>query len=292
MPYMFVEGAVLLKHDSAGVARGPKAGKERVLDLLPAKPVVSKMYKEGTDRAGYHLAPRLAVPWRDVDLRGSGIFYMVSGPFGRTNATDFRIRNRTGRPTDLILCRDSDDDSLASLHWLRPHCPVPVAGECKALADPHFLDITTNRRGGIPTDPDAKVSLSVGEPRQVDSSIDVNTKMYQRVNVNGAYRVRVNSAEATMEEEWFAEMADTMYAESPSRLNIPTTTPTSAVRHDLDDPGEAGVELEPDARTPGPLPTLTVRDENVTADTPSDEPQTAPQEIGSVEVQTGESAEV
>lgn len=200
MPYSFVENGGLLKHPSAVKQKGPKAGSVVELPLFGSDVRVPKRYVETVSASGYHSAPRVYYGHQNVGLRAIGAYYLGSGAFGGNELSNMRLVAPTDGELNPIMCRD-DLSSLAAAHWVRPHCPVPMAGECAVLEDKAMIEVRTVRGSYIRTGVNELVLISVGEPVATSvTSLSQGAKAI-RCKINNRYRKVLNMDEMSDDEE-------------------------------------------------------------------------------------------
>jgi hypothetical protein len=217
LPYAFVENGAVLKHPSSVKSDGPRAGREVELPLLPGGVIISERYSSKVSSNGRHLAPKVYSRFRDYGLRQMGAFYIGSGPFGGDDFTRMRLVPNAHTPPEPILC-NANRDTLAGMHWMRPHCPVPMPGECSQWHGRAMIEFQTSRNSQLRTGFDEPVVLTVSEPvarcvRRLERG-----EVTIRRNVNRAYRTILNLNDLSDDEEIQMELFEAMDDHLPPRL--------------------------------------------------------------------------
>lgn len=217
MPYAFVEHGVVLKHPSTVACDGPKAGREVELPLLPGGVLVPARYSKHVSASGRHIAPKVYSRFRDYGIRQMGAFYLGSGPFGSDDFTRMRLVPNANAPPEPILCNDNLT-TMATMHWMRPHCPVPVPGECSLWHGRAMLEIQTNRSSTLRTGWKEPVIITVSEPvAHYVEKLEVGKTKIRR-NVDAAYRTVLNINELSDDEEVQRELFEQLDDHLPPRL--------------------------------------------------------------------------
>jgi hypothetical protein len=226
MPYAYVEHGAVLKEQSTVTCDGPKAGRSVQIPLFPEPPVTLGKQVLNLAGNGHALNDALYFRYRDTGLRGLGAFYLGSGAFGGIGLESISIMDGVSGKHQVAMCRDNQPN-LESMRWIRPHCPVPMAGESSIWSGRPYLKMIRNSRSKIAVGLDYNVTLTVGSPiiKKVDQFTAVTSQT--RRNVVHAWRKALNQTDLEDDEVAITELYS-LGPDTYNRMETSTRNTTSS----------------------------------------------------------------
>ncbi|BAU79509.1 coat protein [Diatom colony associated dsRNA virus 13] len=257
LPYLYVESAVVLKHEGCGRAVGPKAGTVRTLPLFPSAPRTMASDCSGTTRSGKHQAHRVFYDYKDCSLRGMGAFYMCAPAWngGRDKGLgSMKFYSRERIEDCVTMMRRSEQKVLGEMAWIRSSCPVPAPGEGRNWGGKVALAYFGGLARAVRTASTEDVHLYTSAPsiRSVTRFGAAQCSMDR--NINAKYRQYLNDFDYEMEEmiEDFLFSSDV----TPVVRNVVGIREGTGSRPDQPEPhGEVSSD-EPDTRHVAPYATV------------------------------------